>query len=87
MKASNFFKTEIKDNKIFPNAYDLKCIETGAYKENFNCEIKRETKDSPWHRKQGIIEFLFDIHNIIGSKEVSELEIIRFDEEFDANTK
>ena len=85
MKASEFFRNEIKDNKIFPNSYNLESIETGKYTENFNCEIGRETEHSSYHRKQGILEFLSEINTLIGRKTLTDFNIITFDDEFDAN--
>lgn len=86
MKASDFFKTHLKDNNYV--GYYINCIETGWYSEQFNCSINRESVYSQDNRKHGISSFAKDIYKTLASKTLSELNAsqITFDEEFEANT-
>jgi 5-methylcytosine-specific restriction enzyme subunit McrC len=85
MKASDFFKSHIRDNNY--SGYNLGAIDTGLHQEQFFCEIDNESALSTGHRKQGIVRFISEIHKLIASKKISDLGIvpITFDDEFEAN--
>jgi len=81
MNAKDFFQNGICDNNY--QGYSLNSVELNV---DFYCDTYRKWYPE-YDRKVGLQKFLYEIHKIIASKKLSELNItqINFDEEFEAN--
>jgi 5-methylcytosine-specific restriction enzyme subunit McrC len=82
MKAKDYFQNSIKDNCYYGTSVNT----IVDFSTDFNCDTYYKQYKTPI-RKEGIRNFILELHRILATRKLSELNIsqITFDDEFEAN--